>query len=106
MLEKILKITIVVVFAMTGLIMMELMTPYFSGVFDYDLESTGVFGITLATTFSGVAGVLIFGGVGYVLSPAIIYSTMRFTEVIVLVLAKAPTSNIIIAAMGVIIGLI
>ena len=59
MLEKILKLTIVIVFAITGLILMELMTPYISGVVNYKFESSGIFGVTIATTLSGVIGVLV-----------------------------------------------
>ncbi|MDD4321643.1 MAG: PIN/TRAM domain-containing protein [Acidaminococcaceae bacterium] len=106
MLEKVLKITIVIVFAITGLILMELMTPYISGVVNYKFESSGIFGVTIATTLAGIFGVLCFGGVGYALAPALINKTMRFTELIAIVLAKMPTSYILVVAMGAIIGLV
>ena len=106
MLEKLLRITIVIVFAVTGLILMELMTPYISGVVNYKFESTGIFGVTIATTLAGILGILSFGGIGYALAPTLINSMMRFTEIIAVVLGKLPTSYIIVVAMGVILCLV
>ena len=49
MLNRILKLTIVVVFALTGLILTEYLLPYISDFFGYDLYDNGFFGIALAT---------------------------------------------------------
>ena len=51
MLNRILKLTIVVVFALTGLILTEYLLPYISDFFGYDLYDNGFFGIALATLF-------------------------------------------------------
>ena len=53
MLNRILKLTIVVVFALTGLILTEYLLPYISDFFGYDLYDNGFFGIALATIVSG-----------------------------------------------------
>ena len=45
MLNRILKLTIVVVFALTGLILTEYLLPYISDFFGYDLYDNGFFGI-------------------------------------------------------------
>ena len=107
MLVRVLRVTIIVVFAVTGLILMELMTPYLSGILQYDFQdSLGVVGITMVTTLAGVLGAFVFGFIGHLLSPTIINSTMRLAEVTTAVLAKLPTGDIFVVALGVIIGLI
>ena len=53
MLNRILKLTIVVVFALTGLILTEYLLPYISDFLGYDLYDNGFFGIALATIVSG-----------------------------------------------------
>lgn len=106
MLNKVLRLTIVIVFAITGLILMEYLTPYLSKIFNYDMVNNGLYGVALTTILSGVVGVLLFGAIGYAVSPVIIRQTMRFTEVIAVVLAKAPTTDIFVVAFGVMVGLV
>ena len=64
MLNRILKLTIVVVFALTGLILTEYLLPYISDFFGYDLYDNGFLGIALATIVSGAVGIFVFGGLG------------------------------------------
>ena len=70
MLNRILKLTIVVVFALTGLILTEYLLPYISDFFGYDLYDNGFFGIALATIVSGAVGIFVFGGLGVAVAPA------------------------------------
>ena len=64
MLNRILKLTIVVVFALTGLILTEYLLPYISDFFGYDLYDNGFSVIALATIVSGAVGIFVFGGLG------------------------------------------
>ena len=106
MLTRILKLTIVLVFAVSGLILMDYMVPYLSEMIPNDIFKNGPFGFALATVISDVLGFCLFGAIGYATSNFIIAYTMRFTEVMAAVLAKVPTSNILVVAMGATIGLI
>lgn len=106
MLLKIVRLTIIGVFAVTGLFLLEMMTPYLSTLFKYDVQSKGLFGVTVATTLAGVVGVLLFGFIGYLLTPSIIRNTMRVSELAAMLLSKLPTVDIFITAFGVIVGLI
>lgn len=106
MLNRILKLVIVVVFALTGLILMEYLLPYISNILGYDLYDNGFFGIALATIVSGAVGIFIFGGLGLALAPMIIYHIMGYTERIAIVLSKVPTSDIFVMTLGIGIGLI
>ena len=49
MLNRVLRITIVVVFAVTGLILTEYLLPYISDYFDYKFYGNGFFGIAVTT---------------------------------------------------------
>ena len=51
MLNRVLRITIVVVFAVTGLILTEYLLPYISDYFDYKFYGNGFFGSTADFVF-------------------------------------------------------
>lgn len=104
MLNRILKLTIVVVFALTGLILTEYLLPYISDFFGYDLYDNGFFGI--ATIVSGAVGIFVFGGLGVAVAPVLIYHIMGYTERMAIVLSKVPTSDILVMTLGIGIGLI
>ncbi len=87
MLNRILKLTIVVVFALTGLILTEYLLPYISDFFGYDLYDNGFFGIALATIVSGAVGIFVFGGLGVAVAPVLIYHIMGYTERMAIVLS-------------------
>ena len=105
MLNRILKLTIVVVFALTGLILTEYLLPYISDFFGYDLYDNGFFGIALATIVSGAVGIFVFGGLGVAVAPVLIYHIMGYTERMAIVLSKVPTSDILVMTLGIGIGL-
>ena len=106
MLTRILKITIVFVFAIAGFIFMEYVIPYLADALPYDMTNNGLFGFALTRIVAGAIGIIFFGALGYAASNMIIRYTLRFTEVIAVVLSKVPTSNILVAVLGVIIGLV
>lgn len=106
MLNRVLRITIVVVFAVTGLILTEYLLPYISDYFDYKFYGNGFFGIAFTTIVSGSVGIFVFGSMGMALAPAIIRKMTSWTEKIAILLARVPTSDIMVITFGIAIGLV
>lgn len=106
MLNRVLRITIVVVFAVTGLILTEYLLPYISDYFDYKFYGNGFFGIAFTTIVSGSVGIFVFGSMGMVLAPVIIRKMTSWTEKIAILLARVPTSDIMVITFGIAIGLV
>lgn len=106
MLNRVLRITIVVVFAVTGLILTEYLLPYISDYFDYNFYGNGFFGIAFTTIVSGSVGIFVFGSMGMALAPVIIRKMTSWTEKIAILLARVPTSDIMVITFGIAIGLV
>lgn len=106
MLNRVLRITIVVVFAVTGLILTEYLLPYISDYFDYKFYGNGFFGIAFTTIVSSSVGIFVFGSMGMVLAPVIIRKMTSWTEKIAILLARVPTSDIMVIIFGIAIGLV
>lgn len=106
MLNRVLRITIVVVFAVTGLILTEYLLPYISDYLGYNFYGNGFFGIALTTIVSSSVGIFIFGSMGMMLSPVIIRKMTSWTEKIAILLARVPTSDIMVITFGIAIGLV
>lgn len=106
MLNRVLRITIVVVFAVTGLILAEYLLPYISDYFDYKFYGNGFFGIAFTTIVSGSVGIFVFGSMGMALAPVIIRKMTSWTEKIAILLARVPTSDIMVITFGIAIGLV
>lgn len=106
MLNRVLRITIVVVFAVTGLILTEYLLPYISDYFDYKFYGNGFFGIVFTTIVSGSVGIFVFGSMGMALAPVIIRKMTSWTEKIAILLARVPTSDIMVITFGIAIGLV
>lgn len=106
MLNRVLRITIVVVFAVTGLILTEYLLPYISDYFDYKFYGNGFFSIAFTTIVSGSVGIFVFGSMGMALAPVIIRKMTSWTEKIAILLARVPTSDIMVITFGIAIGLV
>lgn len=106
MLNRVLRITIVVVFAVTGLILTEYLLPYISDYFDYKFYGNGFFGIAFTTIVSGSVEIFVFGSMGMALAPVIIRKMTSWTEKIAILLARVPTSDIMVITFGIAIGLV
>ena len=106
MLNRILTITITLVFTVTGLLVAEYSKSYVFNFFNYSLENSGILANVIAIVISVAIGILLFGGMGYALSPSIISYTLRYTEAIATVLSKLPSEDIISVALGVVVGLV
>ncbi|MCH3950889.1 MAG: PIN/TRAM domain-containing protein [Acidaminococcus sp.] len=106
MLEKITKILIILVFAVSGLLLMEMAAPTLAEFVSVDFLTSGVLGITPLRFVLGFAGFVIFGYLGKVLAPIIMSYTLRFSEWVAASLGNLPTGEIFVLAVGVIMGLI
>ena len=106
MLNRVLRITIVVVFAVTGLILTEYLLPYISDYFDYNFYGNGFFGIALTTIVSGSVGIFVFGTMGMALAPVIIRTMTTWTEKMAILLSRVPTSDIMVMTFGIAVGLV
>jgi uncharacterized protein YacL len=106
MIKKLIKLFVACIFALTGLIIMENLLPQIPTFFGYDIYKNGFFGIAAAKIVSGVVGIFIFGGIGWLLAPYLMHLTLRYSERVAAVMDKAPTSDIMIMIFGIGIGLI
>ena len=106
MLNRVLRITIVVVFAVTGLILTEYLLPYISDYFDYNFYGNGFFGIALTTIVSGSVGIFVFCTIGMALAPVIIRTMTTWTEKMAILLSRVPTSDIMVMTFGIAVGLV
>ncbi len=106
MLNRVLRITIVVVFAVTGLILTEYLLPYISDYFNYNIYGNGFFGIALTTIVSSTVGIFVFGTMGMALAPVIIRTMTSWTEKTAILLSRVPTSDIMVITFGIAVGLV
>ena len=106
MLEKSIRLVIVLVFAVTGLLLAEILSPYVSELLPLGTMPAVFSGFHVAELVLGVLGVFFFAAIGHILAPIIIKRTLRFSEKVAVVLSKLPTGDILVVATGVIIGLI
>ena len=87
MLNRVLRITIVVVFAVTGLILTEYLLPYISDYFDYKFYGNGFFRHCFYNNrIRQCRNFLFFGSMGMALAPVIIRKMTSWTEKIAILL--------------------
>ena len=106
MIRKIYSLIIVFVFALTGLIITDYYWPYISEYLGYDFQGQGLFGIALANIVSGTIGIIVFGGLGAMIAPAITNYILSISERLAIALSRIPTSDVLVMIFGVGIGLI
>jgi len=106
MLRRILTAAIAVVLTVTGLILMEQLLPQISYFLGYNIHSTGVLGYSYIHWLFAIVSVLFFGWVGWVITPFLIKYLLKYSEIVASVLAKAPSGDIIVSLIGVLVGLI
>ncbi len=107
MLEKIGRVTIIVLFASSGLLLGHFLTPFVANWIEpktFDL--LGLFSIPLSTGLAFLTGFVGCGILGYICAPFIIRSIYRCSEFFLSILSKLPTSEIVVGATGLIIALI
>ena len=106
MLRRILTAAIAVVLTVTGLILMEKLLPQISYFLGYNIHSTGLLGYSYIHWLFAIVSVLFFGWVGWVITPFLIKYLLKYSEIVASVLAKAPSGDIIVSLIGVLVGLI
>lgn len=106
MLEKVMRYVIILIFAVTGIFLMELATPLLSEYIGWEYLKVTFLGISLLNLLMAVVGILVFGYVGRVAAGPIMRYTMRITESMAAYLANLPTGDIFVLSIGVIIGLV
>jgi len=106
MLEKISRFLIILVFAISGLLIMEVASPFLSQFVSSEYLKVGFLGVTPLRLVLGLLGLVVFGSLGKWAAPFLMNLIMRFSERMAMYLADLPTSDIFVLAIGVILGLI
>ena len=106
MLRRILTAAIAVLLTVTGLILMEQRLPQISYFLGYNIHSTGLLGYSYIHWLFAIVSVLFFGWIGWVITPFLIKFLLKYSEIVASVLAKAPSADIIVSLIGVLVGLI
>ena len=106
MLEKISRFLIILVFAISGLLIMEAASPFLSQFVSNEYLKVGFLGVTPLRLVLGLLGLVVFGSLGKWAAPFLMNLIMRFSERMAMYLADLPTSDIFVLAIGVILGLI
>ncbi|TCS77502.1 uncharacterized protein YacL [Pectinatus cerevisiiphilus] len=107
-LEKILRVLIVLLAAIFGLALMQLISPLIALVIstEYLNINLDVFGITLAHLIIGLCGIIIGGVIGYIISPYLIILLKRFSVWVENQLNKMKIHDVIAGVCGLAIGLV
>ena len=106
MLRRILTAAIAVLLTVIGLILMEKLLPQISYFLGYNIHSTGLLGYSYIHWLFAIVSVLFFGWVGWVITPFLIRFLLKYSEIVASVLAKAPSTDIIVSLIGVLVGLV
>ncbi len=106
MLRKILTLVIAILFTITGLILLQNALPELSVLIGYDIHSGGPFGYSWIHILFGAVSILVFGWLGWVTTPFLIKYIIRFSERVAGLLSMAPSVDIAVTLIGVIIGLV
>ena len=106
MLRRILTAAIAVLLTVIGLILMEKLLPQISYFLGYNIHSSGLLGYSYIHWLFAIVSVLFFGWVGWVITPFLIRFLLKYSEIVASVLAKAPSTDIIVSLIGVLVGLV
>jgi uncharacterized protein YacL len=85
---------------------MEQLLPQISYFLGYSIHSKGVLGYSYIHWLFAIVSVLFFSWIGWVITPFLIKFLLKYSEVVASVLAKAPSADIIVSLIGVLVGLI
>ena len=85
---------------------MEQLLPQISYFLGYSIHSKGVLGYSYIHWLFAIVSVLFFSWIGWVITPFLIKYLLKYSEVVASVLAKAPSADIIVSLIGVLVGLI
>ena len=85
---------------------MEQLLPQISYFLGYNIHSIGLLGYSYIHWLFAIVSVLFFGWIGWVITPFLIKFLLKYSEIVASVLAKAPSADIIVSLIGVLVGLI
>jgi uncharacterized protein YacL len=85
---------------------MEQLLPQISYFLGYNIHSTGLLGYSYIHWLFAIVSVLFFGWIGWVITPFLIKFLLKYSEIVASVLAKAPSADIIVSLIGVLVGLV
>lgn len=106
MLEKIMRILIIVVFAVMGFLLTENVSSLILEFANMKGIGEGLFSATVINVSLGIGGLLLFAFIGKLAAPFIIKYVMKLVEILSAKLMNLPTVDIFIMALGVILGLV
>ncbi len=104
--DKVLRITITLIAALSGLLLMNSLIPMLSSMIGAEFFRIGVFGVTMTTILSFLFGTLVFGILGFLISPFLVRQIRRLTDWSAARLVRLPTHEVLLGALGGVIGLI
>jgi len=85
---------------------MEQLLPHISFLIGYNVHSKGLLGYSYIHWLFAILSVMFFSWIGWVITPFIIKYLLKYSEMVASVLAKAPSADIIVSLIGVLVGLI
>lgn len=85
---------------------MEQLLPQISILIGYNVHSKGLLGYSYIHWFFAILSVLFFSWIGWIITPFLIKYLLKYSEIVASVLAKAPSADIIVSLIGVLVGLI
>ncbi len=106
MFEKIGRVSIIILFAFSGFFLGQYLTPFVATWVEPKIFDLGLFSIPLTAGLSFLVGFVACGIIGYICAPFIIRLIVRWSELVLAVLSKLPTSEILVGATGLIIALL
>ncbi len=104
--DKVLRITVTALAALAGLLLMNTLIPMLSSTFGAEFFRIGVFGVTMTTILSFLFGTLVFGILGFFVSPLLVRQIRRLTDWSATRLVRLPTHEVLLGALGGVIGLV
>lgn len=106
MLDRVLRFVLTILMAIAGLMLTDRIIPILATIVGTEFLRIGIFGITMTTILSFIFGALVFGVIGFFISPYVIRQISKLTSWGEARLYKMPMHDILVGALGLAIGLI
>ncbi len=108
MLDKVLRFLITALMAIFGVVLIRLANPLLTIMINSELLDIdmGILGMTMTNLVSILLGLLVGGGIGFLISPYLIKKLLKFSVWVESQLNKMPIHDVIAGACGLAIGLI
>jgi uncharacterized protein YacL len=108
LLDKVLRFLITALMAIFGVVLIRLANPLLTIMINSELLDIdmGILGMTMTNLVSILLGLLVGGGIGFLISPYLIKKLLKFSVWVESQLNKMPIHDVIAGACGLAIGLI